>query len=85
MSLSILAIAMTVCSRTIIPRRLEHYLQLIVVELQNKLADYIRDEDPLRADAAYDILLEVQSLLEQARVDETMVPDMIEVQQMTAG
>ena len=78
-------VAIVVASKLFVPPHLDHYLQLIVVELENRLANYVREGDELRSDAMQDILPQVQALLDQARVLKLPVPSFAQVRAMRAG
>ena len=81
----VMLLTMVAAARLFVPTQLEYYLQFIVVELQNRLADYVRDGDSLRADAMQDILPQVQKLLDQARAEQQSVPEIWQVRAMQAG
>jgi len=55
----------------VLPRKLNHYLLLIISSLQNRQADYVKSNDTMRAEAAGEV---VELLVDYA--DEVMPLDL---------
>lgn len=72
-------------ARALLPKRVAWYLHLIVNSLANREADYARDGDTMRAEAARELFYKVSLLLERVASANQHVPSMQEARSTPTG
>ncbi len=67
------------------PSKLHTYLNIIIGAMNNKLADYVRDRDTMRANAAQELLTSLQEFYLEVREGDLDVPSMTEAKEASLG
>lgn len=67
------------------PKKLRTYLNIIIGAMVNKLANYVKGGDSMRADAAQEVLTNLQEFYLEIRDEDPEVPSMVEAKEASLG
>lgn len=80
-----ISILLTSVAQRLYPNNINVYLNMIITAMMNKLADYTRDKDEMRADAARDMVESLQNFYLKIKDLKMKVPRIIEAKKMLLG
>ena len=84
-SVLILSIILMTVLQRFYPNKVHTYLNIIIGAMNNKLADYVRDRDTMRAQAAQEVLTKLQEFYLEVRDENLEVPSITEARQASLG
>ncbi len=76
--------AMVIIKR-FLPNKIKFYLKIIIYYMDNRLADYIRDGDTMRAEATEDILKKLRQIYLKLMIKDKNIPEFEKINKMPLG
>jgi hypothetical protein len=71
--------------RKLWPNNINFYLKMLIQNMANRMADYAKNGDPMRSDAAKEMLENLENLYVMIRDENLKIPSFEEIKRMPVG